>query len=76
MAFEKVALPYAKDALAPHIGADTMEVHYEKHHTGYTGKLNAAVEGTDLAKKTDLSNCLKNRPKSLKKPDLAKKKQI
>lgn len=52
MAFEKVALPYAKDALEPHIGADTMEVHYEKHHTGYTNKLNAAVEGTDLANKT------------------------
>ena len=52
MAFEKVALPYAKDALAPHIGADTMEVHYEKHHTGYTSKLNAAVEGTDLADKS------------------------
>lgn len=52
MAFEKVALPYAKDALAPHIGADTMEVHYEKHHTGYTSKLNAAVEGTDLASRS------------------------
>jgi superoxide dismutase, Fe-Mn family len=52
MAFEKVALPYAKDALAPHIGADTMGFHYDKHHTGYTGKLNAAVEGTDLANKS------------------------
>lgn len=52
MAFEKVALPYAKDALAPNIGADTMEVHYEKHHTGYTTKLNNAVEGTDLAGKS------------------------
>lgn len=52
MAFEKVALPYAKDALEPSIGADTMEVHYEKHHTGYTSKLNAAVEGTDLADRT------------------------
>lgn len=49
MAFEKVALPYAKDALAPHIGEDTMNFHYDKHHTGYTAKLNAAVEGTDLA---------------------------
>ena len=52
MAFEKVALPYAKDALAPHIGADTMEVHYEKHHTGYTTKLNAALEGTEWASKS------------------------
>lgn len=52
MAFEKVALPYAKDALTPHIGADTMEVHYEKHHTGYTNKLNAAIEGTEFADKS------------------------
>ncbi len=52
MAFEKVALPYAKNALAPHIGEDTMNFHYDKHHTGYTSKLNAAVEGTDLAGRT------------------------
>ena len=52
MAFEKVTLPYAKEALEPHIGRDTMEVHYEKHHTGYTTKLNGAVEGTDLANKS------------------------
>jgi Fe-Mn family superoxide dismutase len=52
MAFEKVALPYAKDALAPHIGADTMEVHYEKHHTGYTTNLNKALEGTEWASKS------------------------
>ena len=52
MAFEKVALPYAKDALAPHIGADTMEVHYEKHHTAYTTNLNKALEGTEFANKT------------------------
>jgi Fe-Mn family superoxide dismutase len=52
MAFEKIALPYAKNALEPHIGADTMDVHYEKHHTGYTTNLNKAVEGTDLANKS------------------------
>ncbi|MGB7338551.1 MAG: superoxide dismutase [Phototrophicaceae bacterium] len=64
MAFEKVALPYAKDALAPHIGADTMEVHYEKHHTGYTSKLNDAVQGTDLADRTieDLLSNLSSLP--------------
>ncbi len=64
MAFEKVALPYAKDALEPSIGADTMEVHYEKHHTGYTSKLNAAVEGTDLANRTieDLLSNLNSLP--------------
>jgi Fe-Mn family superoxide dismutase len=52
MAFEKIALPYAKDALAPHIGADTMEVHYEKHHTAYVTNLNKAVEGTEWANKS------------------------
>jgi Fe-Mn family superoxide dismutase len=64
MAFEKVALPYAKDALEPHIGADTMEVHYEKHHTGYTNNLNSAVEGTDLASKSieDLLSNLNSLP--------------
>ncbi|MEO0899869.1 MAG: superoxide dismutase [Bacteroidota bacterium] len=48
MAFTLPELSYAKDALAPHIGADTMEVHYGKHHAGYTKKLNAAIEGTEL----------------------------
>lgn len=46
MPFELPELPYAKDALEPHIGADTMEVHHDKHHAGYTRKLNAALEGT------------------------------
>lgn len=49
MAFELPALPYAHDALEPHIDAQTMEIHHGKHHAGYTSKLNAAVEGTDLA---------------------------
>ncbi len=49
MAFELPELPYAYDALEPHIDARTMEVHYSKHHAGYAAKLNAAVEGTDLA---------------------------
>ncbi|NJB86242.1 Fe-Mn family superoxide dismutase [Lewinella marina] len=44
-------LPYAKDALEPHIDARTMEIHHGKHHAGYTSKLNAAVEGTDMAGK-------------------------
>jgi superoxide dismutase, Fe-Mn family len=59
MAFEKIALPYAKDALAPHIGADTMEVHYEKHHQAYATNLNKAVDGTEFANKTILE-ILKN----------------
>ncbi len=52
MAFELPKLPYAHDALEPHIDAQTMEIHHGKHHAGYTSKLNAAVEGTDLEGKS------------------------
>ena len=48
MAFELPALPYAHDALEPHIDTLTMQIHHGKHHNGYTSKLNAAIEGTDL----------------------------
>jgi len=48
MAFELPKLPYAYDALEPHFDARTMEIHHTKHHNGYTTKLNAAIEGTDL----------------------------
>jgi len=48
MAFELPSLPYALDALEPHIDARTMEIHHGKHHSGYTAKLNAAIEGTSL----------------------------
>ena len=48
MAFELPDLPYAYDALEPHIDEQTMRIHHGKHHQGYTNKLNAAVEGTDL----------------------------
>jgi len=48
MAFELPNLPYAYDALEPHIDARTMEIHHTKHHNGYTTKLNGAIEGTDL----------------------------
>ena len=48
MAFELPQLGYAYDALEPHIDARTMEIHHTKHHNGYTNKLNAAIEGTDL----------------------------
>ncbi len=44
MAFELPALPYAKDALAPHISAETLEFHHGKHHAGYVNKLNGFVE--------------------------------
>ena len=52
MAFELPNLDYAHDALEPHIDAKTMEIHHGKHHAGYTSKLNAALEGTDLAGKS------------------------
>ncbi len=52
MAFQLPNLPYAYDALEPHIDARTMEIHHTKHHNGYTTKLNAAIEGTDLSGKT------------------------
>ena len=48
MAFELPNLPYAYDALEPHIDARTMEIHHGKHHAGYTSKLNAAIAGTEL----------------------------
>jgi len=52
MAFELPALPYAKDALEPHISAETLEIHHGKHHATYVAKLNGLVEGTDLAEKS------------------------
>lgn len=47
MAYELPELPYAKDALEPHIDATTMEIHHGKHHQTYITKLNAALEGHD-----------------------------
>ncbi|NVJ86640.1 MAG: superoxide dismutase [Algoriphagus sp.] len=52
MAFELPSLPYAFDALEPHIDARTMEIHYGKHHNGYVTNLNTAVAGTDLEGKS------------------------
>ncbi len=48
MAFELPSLPYAEDALEPHIDARTMGIHHGKHHAAYTSNLNAAIEGTAL----------------------------
>ena len=50
MTYTLPALPYAYDALEPHIDAQTMEIHYTKHHQTYINNLNAAVEGTEWAK--------------------------
>ena len=52
MAFQLPDLPYDYNALEPHIDARTMEIHHGKHHAGYTKKLNAAIEGTDLEGKS------------------------
>lgn len=59
MAFELPNLPYAKSALEPHIDAQTMEIHHDKHHAGYTSKLNDAIAGTDLEGKS-IEDILKN----------------
>ncbi len=48
MAYTLPELPYAYDALEPHIDARTMEIHHSKHHAGYTKKLNAALEGREF----------------------------
>ena len=47
MSFTLPDLPYAFDALEPHIDAKTMEIHHGKHHNGYVTKLNEAVKGTE-----------------------------
>lgn len=52
MSFELPQLPYAYDALEPHIDARTMEIHHSKHHNGYTTNLNAAIAGTSFEGKT------------------------
>lgn len=48
MAFELPSLPYAYDALEPHIDARTMEIHHSKHHQAYTTNLNNAIAGTEM----------------------------
>lgn len=52
MAFELPALPYAKDALAPHISAETLDYHHGKHHKAYVDKLNTLVPGTPFEGKS------------------------
>ncbi|WP_286269070.1 Fe-Mn family superoxide dismutase [Thalassotalea hakodatensis] len=52
MAIELPALPYAMDALAPHISQETLEYHYGKHHNTYVVKLNGLIEGTDFEGKS------------------------
>ena len=59
MAYTLPDLPYAYNALEPYIDARTMEIHHTKHHQGYVNKVNAALEGLDLANKP-VEEVLKN----------------
>jgi len=59
MSFQLPDLSYDHDALEPHIDSKTMQIHHGKHHAGYTNKLNAAIEGTDLEGKS-IDEILKN----------------
>jgi Fe-Mn family superoxide dismutase len=52
MSFQLPDLPYSFDALEPHIDARTMEIHHDKHHAGYTTKLNNAIDGTENENKS------------------------
>ncbi|MDA0378412.1 MAG: superoxide dismutase [Bacteroidetes bacterium] len=62
-------LPYAHNALEPHVDTRTMEIHHGKHHAGYVAKLNAALEGhADLASKSlaDLLRGIENLPEAIR----------
>jgi Fe-Mn family superoxide dismutase len=59
MAFELEALPYANDALEPHIDKDTMEIHHDRHHQAYVDNLNKGIAGTD-AENASLEDILAN----------------
>jgi len=62
-------LPYAPEALEPHIDAKTMSIHHDKHHGTYVTKVNAAIEGTDLDGKPieELLKSLDSVPEALQK---------
>jgi superoxide dismutase, Fe-Mn family len=59
MAYSVPPLPYAYDALEPHIDKATMEFHHDKHHQAYVDKVNAALEGTSLAD-ADIEDVIKD----------------
>lgn len=66
--YELPALPYAHDALEPHIDAQTMEIHHGRHHATYVNNLNAALEGHDVGDKTveELISNLEALPESIR----------
>ena len=59
MAHTLPALPYAHDALEPHIDTQTMEIHHGKHHQGYVTNLNAALEGLSAVADMDIHELLR-----------------
>ena len=68
MAFELPTLPYAYDALEPHIDARTMEIHHTKHHQTYVTNVNKALEGSPLASKSveELLRDIKSVPEDIR----------
>ena len=69
MAFELPPLPYDKAALEPHIDAQTMEIHHDKHHAAYVNNLNKALEGhSDLQSKSieELIGALDSVPEAIR----------
>ncbi|KAA3631811.1 MAG: superoxide dismutase [Calditrichaeota bacterium] len=68
MAYSLPELPYSYDALEPYIDAKTMEIHHSKHHNAYITKVNAALEGSDLASKSgeELIADLKSVPENIR----------
>lgn len=60
MAFQLPALPYANDALEPHIDAQTMEIHHDRHHNTYVTNLNAALENAPELQGKSLEDLIAN----------------
>ena len=60
MAFSLPDLPYAHDALEPHVDTRTMQIHHGKHHQGYTNKLNAALDGQAGLEGKSIEEILRN----------------
>jgi len=60
MAFEVPPLPYAFDALEPHIDAATMQIHHDKHHAAYVSKLNDAIKGHTNLQAKSIEDLLSN----------------